>query len=238
MTLDSDGPDGGSVAPATEEDSHFVGRRFSWSTVFAGAAVASAIQIVLLLLGFSVGIAASDLSRTPDWGASLWLIGASGTALFFGCLVAGRFAGQARRLDGVVQGLVTWALVTLLTFHLGTTMLGRVLDNTTHLAGEAAKPLILGAVAAELAGAIEPRAAVAILEERTALTGEEAERMVQALEEQSRRREEELGQLAASVRSLANTTSNVALSVFAAALFGAIAAVLGAILGLPSERRT
>lgn len=117
-------------------------RRISWAAVFAGVAVALATQLLLSLLG--IGIGASTIHPTSPDGASaqsvgtgsaLWFAIASIISLFTGGWVAGRLAGIPHRADGVLHGIITWSLVTLVTIYLLTTTLASVISGATGAVG-------------------------------------------------------------------------------------------------------
>ncbi len=57
-------------------------------------------------------------------------------ALFAGGWVAGRLAGMPRKTDGVLHGIVTWGLTTLITFYLLTTGVGRIVSGVTGVVGQ------------------------------------------------------------------------------------------------------
>jgi hypothetical protein len=70
--------------------------------------------------------------------------------------VASRLAGMPRPTDGMLHGLLTWSVVTLLTFYLLTTAVGRIIGGVTGVAGRA-----LSGVGSGLA-AVAPEAGEAI----------------------------------------------------------------------------
>ena len=85
-------------------------------------------------------------------GAGLWWILSSCIAIGVGGFVAAWFAGIEIRFDGVLHGLVTWGIATLLTFWLltsaigsviggGFSALGSVASATGSSVSDAAKPL-------------------------------------------------------------------------------------------------
>lgn len=130
-------------------------RRISWGSILAGVAVAMVTQLVLNLLG--LGIGASTLEPTADdavsgralgIGTVLWLAITTIVALFAGGWVAGRLAGFASRVERSLHGLITFAVVTLLTFYMLTTTLGAVLSTTTNALGQALAAAGSGAAAA------------------------------------------------------------------------------------------
>lgn len=117
--------------------------RISWSAVIAGGLVALTIQLVLSLLGLSIGFGLIDPAQEPGaglsgfgTGAAWWWILSSLLSLFAGGWVAGRMAGVPRRIGGALHGLVTWSFVTVFTvvllgFGIGT-LIGGLLGAVGH----------------------------------------------------------------------------------------------------------
>jgi hypothetical protein len=134
-------------------------RRISWAAIFGGVILVVAVQLLLSLLGAGVGLGTvnTNAGSTPDAGtlgigAGLWWIISSCVAIGVGGFVAAWLAGVEIRFDGVLHGLVTWGIATLLTFWLLTSAIGGIigggfsaLHSVASSAGsnvsDAAKPL-------------------------------------------------------------------------------------------------
>ena len=134
-------------------------RRISWGAVLAGVVVVVAIQLLLSLLGAGIGLGTvnTTASSTPaagnlGIGAGVWWVVSSCIALFAGGYIAAWLAGIEIRFDGMLHGLVTWGIATLLTFWLLTSAVGGIigggfsaLGSVASAAGsgvsEAAKPI-------------------------------------------------------------------------------------------------
>jgi hypothetical protein len=113
----------------------------SWGAIFAGAAVALVVSVVLNLLGFGIGAAAVDpaeVGRGIGIGAGIWTLVVSLAALFVGGWIAGRLSGSFRKFEGALHGLVTWSLVTLAVLWLVTTAVGTVVGGAFGAVVEAA----------------------------------------------------------------------------------------------------
>lgn len=116
-------------------------RRISWGAIFAGTLVAISIQLLLTLLGISIGawaidpVAGAQGMRGIGMGAGIWALLSFLIALFIGGWVAGRMAGVGSKLDGLLEGMIVWSAVTVLTFMLVTTTVGRVIGGAAGLAG-------------------------------------------------------------------------------------------------------
>src|SRR4051794_17786669 len=94
-------------------------KRISWPAVFAGLIIALAVELVLSVLGISIGATAvnpltADQSAAQGFGigAAIWLIVVTIISLFIGGWVAGRLSGFARSTEGLLHGLVTWGTLT------------------------------------------------------------------------------------------------------------------------------
>ena len=121
--------------------------RTSWAAVFAGVTVALMTNLMISVLGISVGISAIDLGAgAVAIGAGLWWIVGGLTALFFGGWIAGHLSDTWRTSDGIIHGLLVWAVSSLLTLVLVTTaigaaftgVMGMLAQGMTAVAGAAA----------------------------------------------------------------------------------------------------
>lgn len=89
-----------------------------WSAVFAGAAVAVALWVVLQLIGMGAGLTAVDLYddgslRNVGVGTTVWSLIAPLLAMFAGGLVAGRLASTFDQKVAAHHGLIVWAIASL-----------------------------------------------------------------------------------------------------------------------------
>ena len=140
-------------------------KRISWGAVFAGAVLALVIQLALSLLGLGIGLGTIDPLTEQDpmagigIGAAIWWVISMLVSLYLGASVASRLAGMPRPTDGLLHGLLTWSVVTLMTFYLLTTAVGRIIGGVTGVAGRA-----LSGVGSGLA-AVAPEAGDAIKKE-------------------------------------------------------------------------
>jgi len=137
-------------------------KRISWGAILAGAVLALVIQLALSLLGLGIGLGTIDplTEQNPmagiGIGAGIWWVVSMLVSLYLGATVASRLAGMPRSTDGMLHGLLTWSVVTLLTFYLLTTAVGRIIGGVTGVAGRA-----LSSVGSGLA-AVAPEAGKAI----------------------------------------------------------------------------
>jgi len=118
-------------------------KRISWGAIFAGTVLALVLQLSLSLLGLGIGLGTIDPLQEQNpmsgigVGASIWWIVSMLVSLYLGATVASRLAGMPKKTDGLLHGLLTWSVVTLLTFYLLSTAVGRIIGGVTGVAGRA-----------------------------------------------------------------------------------------------------
>lgn len=140
--------------------------RLSWSAIFAGVFIAVAAQLLLSLLGLSIGFGSINPVESDKpfsglgTGALLWWIISMLISLFTGGWVAGWFSNQVQKTDLILHGLLTWCLLSLLNLYLITSSVGKIVGGAgsvitkgLSVAGEGIK-----AVAPEAAGLIKDQA--------------------------------------------------------------------------------
>ncbi len=116
-------------------------KRISWSAVFAGVLIAIVTQMLLTLLGLGIGLGTIDPTEEQNptaglgIGSAIWYIISSLLSLYLGGWVAGRLASAPRLFDGVIHGVLTWSLVTLLTIYFLTTTIGSIIGGAGRLVG-------------------------------------------------------------------------------------------------------
>jgi hypothetical protein len=117
-------------------------RRISWAAIFGGVILVVAVQLLLSMLAAGIGLGTVNVNAgsTPNAsslgiGAGIWWVVSSMIALGFGGYVAAWLAGIELRWDGVLHGLVTWGIATLLTIYLLSTAIGGVVGGGFSLLG-------------------------------------------------------------------------------------------------------
>ena len=116
-------------------------KRISWSSVFAGVLIAVVVQITLSLLGIGIGLSTLDVTTEAHpanglgIGSAIWYVLASLISLFAGGFVAGRLAQSRNTFDGVIHGLLTWSLITLITLYFLTSTIGSIIGGVGSLVG-------------------------------------------------------------------------------------------------------
>lgn len=102
-----------------------------WGAVLAGVAVGVSVQLVLTLLGIATGLSATDIAQGEMVGTGplIWAGVSMLIAAFVGGYVAARMTGLKRKVDGVMHGVVSWAVTTLLFATLATSAGGSMMSG-------------------------------------------------------------------------------------------------------------
>ena len=102
-----------------------------WGAVLAGVAVGISVQLVLTLLGIASGLSLTRVStgEAPGTGALIWAGVSMLISALIGAYVAGRMSGLKRKTDGMLHGVVSWAVTTLLCVMLATSAGGSLLSG-------------------------------------------------------------------------------------------------------------
>ncbi|MAS35108.1 MAG: hypothetical protein CL610_13945 [Anaerolineaceae bacterium] len=118
-------------------------RRISWGAIIAGIVIALVTQIMLNMLGFSVGIntinpatEANPIEPALGTGLVIWLAASTLLSMFAGGFVAGHLANMPDSNDGLLHGLLTWGVVSLITLVLLTSTGTSVIGGATRLIGQ------------------------------------------------------------------------------------------------------
>lgn len=111
-----------------------------WGAVLAGVAVGISTQLVLTLLGIASGLSAANVvqGEMPGTGALIWAGVSMLIAAFVGAYVAARMTGLKRKADGILHGVVSWAVTTLLFAALATSSGGAMLSGVFSVMNSAA----------------------------------------------------------------------------------------------------
>lgn len=117
-------------------------RRISWGAISGGVILVIAVQLLLSLLGAGIGLDTvnTNAGTTPNAsslgiGAGAWWVVTSIIALAFGGYVAAWLAGIELRWDGLLHGLITWGIATLLTVWLMSSAIGSVIGGGASALG-------------------------------------------------------------------------------------------------------
>jgi len=121
------------------------------------------VMLLINLLTLGIGLQSIDPASEVEplaglgTGTTIGVIIANVVALFLGGWVAGRVAGVTGRFEGALHGLLTWGLVTLLSFWLLSSAVGSLVSGVTGAIGQGLSLAGQGiaAVAPEAAQAVE-----------------------------------------------------------------------------------
>lgn len=102
-----------------------------WGAILAGVVVGISVQLALTLLGIATGLSSSQAVQSEELkiGSMIWAGVSMLIAAFVGAYVAARMSGLKRKADGILHGVVSWAVTTLLFAVLATSAAGLMLDN-------------------------------------------------------------------------------------------------------------
>jgi hypothetical protein len=140
--------------------------RISWGAVIAGTVMAIIVIVLLQLFMLWLGFTAIDpaFERRPfegvGTGAAIGLLITTAIALFVGGLVAGRTANLVNSADVILHGLLTWAVVTLVSAWFAATAIGMLVSGAIGVVGQGLGALGQGAAAVAPALAEQVEAAV------------------------------------------------------------------------------
>lgn len=111
-----------------------------WGAVLAGVAVGISVQLVLTLLGIASGLSMTSVQQgeAPGTGAMIWAGISMLVSALIGAYVAGRMSGLKRKTDGILHGVVSWAVTTLLFVVLATSAGGSLLSGLFSGLGQGA----------------------------------------------------------------------------------------------------
>mgnify|MGYP000901832692 CR=1 FL=1 len=186
---------GGPIIPA---------RRTLWSAIFAGAFVATSIELILMTLGVAIGFSAWDGNLTTGAAKGfaiaegIWWIVSSAISLYIGGWVAGRQSMSRDRSNGGLHGIVAWSFTMFVWLLLAGGAAGTLVRSSARLAGAGVSAA--GQTAGGLLGALGSAAASPDLREKArkylpphdrsgenepGVTEEEARRAARQAEEQT-----------------------------------------------------
>ena len=146
------------VAPAPEPRV----RRVSWGAVLAGALLGIMVLVTLNLLTLGIGLQTINPATEADpleglgTGLTLTTLIITLLAFFVGGWAAGRLAGFPRRSTALLHGLLTWGVLTLVSFMFLSNTAGRLISGVTGAVGQGLS------LAGQGVGAVAPGAAQAV----------------------------------------------------------------------------
>ena len=234
-----------------------------WGAVIAGVAVGMSLQIVLTLLGIATGLSATNVAtgEMPGMGALIWAGLSILIAAVVGAYVAARMCGLKRKADGVLHGVVSWAVATLLfvmfASSAGGTLLSGFMGSVSQgmsatstagrsggLSGLISRQLGIEVSASDVQALQEHIAAgrrdqaISLMRNKLGIQSERASTIVdQALILSGSPEQASAEGRAAAERAVAQA-SVVAWSVFGAVALSLVLSAIGGVLGALGARRT
>ena len=234
-----------------------------WGAVIAGVAVGVSLQIVLTLLGIATGLSATNVAtgEMPGMGALIWAGLSILIAAVVGAYVAARMCGLKRKADGVLHGVVSWAVATLLfvmfASSAGGTLLSGFMGSVSQgmsatstagrsggLSGLISRQLGIEVSASDVQALQEHIAAgrrdqaISLMRNKLGIQSERASTIVdQALILSGSPEQASAEGRAAAERAVAQA-SVVAWSVFGAVALSLVLSAIGGVLGALGARRT
>ena len=132
------------VAGAADDARTVLLNRVSWGAVFAGAAAALVVQLLLGMIGVGIGLttvsaAAGDnpSAGALSLGAGLWWAFSGIFASAVGGYMAGRLSGKPVESTAGLHGLTAWAVTTLMVVYLMTSAVGSIVGGAFSTVGTA-----------------------------------------------------------------------------------------------------
>lgn len=113
----------------------------SWRAIFAGTITVLASMLILNLIGLAIGLGTIEPTEESNplsglgTGALIWWILSSLISLFAGGFVAARVGVSFMTKSGIIQGIMTWALYTLISAWLLTSAIGSIISGVGNLVG-------------------------------------------------------------------------------------------------------
>jgi hypothetical protein len=109
-----------------------------WGAILAGVAAGLSTQLLLAMLGLASGLSLTQLSEgvAPGSGTLLWSVLSLLVAAVVGSYVAGRVSGLSRKTDGILHGVVTWSVSTLLFMLMATSLGGTLISGIFYDVGQ------------------------------------------------------------------------------------------------------
>lgn len=109
--------------------------RVSWAAVFGGTLIMLITLMLLSLLGFGIGIGSINPLEEArplqgiGTGALIWWVISNIIAVFAGAYTAAKLTNLSYKYSGVLHGILTWSLYTLISFVLMTTAVGAIISG-------------------------------------------------------------------------------------------------------------
>lgn len=109
--------------------------RVSWAAVFGGTLIMLITLMLLSLLGIGIGIGSinpMEEARSMEGigtGALVWWVISNIAAVFVGAFAAAKLTNLSYKSSGLLHGILTWSLYTLISFVLMTSAVGAIISG-------------------------------------------------------------------------------------------------------------
>ncbi|WP_158858600.1 transmembrane 9 family protein [Lunatibacter salilacus] len=119
----------------------------SWRAVFAGTVTALSAMLILNLIGIAIGLWSIEPTEESNplsglgTGAVIWWVLSNLIVLFLGGFVSARVGVSFTDLGGMIHGVMTWALYTLLSAWLLTSVVGSIISGIGNVIGGVLSPV-------------------------------------------------------------------------------------------------
>ncbi len=110
-------------------------KRISWGAIFAGTLIILVTMMLLNLLGIGIGLGTIDPTQEQrpfsglGIGTIIWWVVSNLIAIFAGAFIAGKLAGIPMRSTGIIHGILSWCLYTIVSFWILTSAVGSLLSG-------------------------------------------------------------------------------------------------------------
>jgi hypothetical protein len=109
--------------------------RVSWPAIFGGTLIMLITLMLLSLLGIGIGIGSinpmeeSQPMQGLGTGTLIWWVISNIIAVFAGAYTAAKLTNVSYKLSGILHGILTWSLYTLISFWLMTSAVGAIISG-------------------------------------------------------------------------------------------------------------
>ena len=233
-----------------------------WGAILAGVAAGLSTQLLLAMLGLASGLSLANVSEgvTPGSGTLLWSILSLLIAALVGSYVAGRVSGFSRKVDGMLHGVVTWSVSTLLFIMMATSVGGTLLSGIFYDIGQGSAAInqapssigFVGMLNRQIGSNLNPQdfrilqedilngkrdAAISFLTSRSGLKTDRAVNIVDQALILSGQSQLASSEARANTERSIKAVSLVAWSVFLATALSLIASIFGGLIGATTATR-
>jgi len=109
--------------------------RVSWAAIFGGTLIMLITLMLLSLLGLGLGIGSINPMEEAQpmqglgTGTLIWWVISNIVAVFAGAYTAAKLTNVSYKLSGILHGILTWSLYTLISFWLMTSAVGAIISG-------------------------------------------------------------------------------------------------------------